>query len=76
MKTNFKCPKCKKGIRVGKKLHASFTCPNCHYTMVLSKEDVARGYTKYRPPYQVAWDPDRRRFKRPFNKNFQKSAQN
>lgn len=43
MKTNFVCPKCKKHIRVGDKLHATYTCPNCHYVMVLSKKDISNG---------------------------------
>lgn len=48
MKPNFKCPKCKKKVAVGKKLHASYTCPNCHYSMVLTREDVQRGWKPYR----------------------------
>lgn len=69
MKTNFICPKCKKGIRVGKRLHGSYTCCNCHYTMVLTKEDVMRGTAPYRTWFKV--DGENRR---PFNKKFKRPA--
>lgn len=48
MKPNFICPKCKSEIVVGKKLHGSYTCCHCHYTMILTKEDVMRGTKPYR----------------------------
>lgn len=47
-KTNFKCPKCKKRLIVGKKLHASYECPFCHYTMLLTRQDVRKGWKPYR----------------------------
>lgn len=67
MKLNFTCPKCKKRIAVGKRLHGCYTCPNCHYTMVLSREDVNRGTVPYRGWFKVDGDTFHRR---PFNKNF------
>ena len=70
MKANFKCPKCKKGVVVGKKLHASYTCPNCHYAMVLSREDVNRGWKPFRPMFQSTEGL------RPRYKKFQKIAKN
>ena len=53
MKTNFTCPKCKKKIKVGKQLHAIYTCPNCHYNMVLSEEDVMKGYQSFRGRFKA-----------------------
>lgn len=73
MKSNFICPKCKKGIVVGKRLHGSYICPNCHYAMVLTKEDVIRGTKPYRGWFKVEGDTYHRK---PFNKNFQKSSKN
>lgn len=75
MKTNFVCPKCKAKIVVGKRLHGSYTCCHCHYTMVLSKEDVAKGTVPYRGWFKVEGEtyhkrPFNKNFKRPFNKNF------
>ena len=46
--TDFKCPKCRKIQKVGKQLHASWTCPNCHFTTVLSGEDKSRGYRLFK----------------------------
>ena len=71
MKTNFTCPKCHKGIAVGKRLHASYHCPKCHYAMVLSKQDVARGTVPYKPPYWVLWGNQYSKYNSPRNsKNF------
>ena len=72
MKSNFKCPKCHKGITVGKRLHASYHCPRCHYAMVLSKQDVAKGTVPYKPPYWVLWG-SRDEYNPNFKKKFEKS---
>lgn len=76
MKPNFKCPKCKKGIVVGKRLHGSYTCPNCHYTMVLTKEDLIRGTKPYRGWFKVETEtyrkPFNKKFSRPFKQNQEK----
>lgn len=69
MKTNFICPSCKTAIVVGKRLHGSYTCCHCHYVMVLSKEDVAKGTVPFRDWFHVPGDTFH---KRPFNKNFKK----
>lgn len=69
MKLNFKCPKCKRKISVGKKLHASYTCPNCNYGMVLSKEDVYRGTKPYRSWFKIE-DENNKSFNKRFNKSF------
>ena len=44
MKSNFKCPKCKKMITVGKKLRANYICPKCGFNMVISKKEKDQGY--------------------------------
>ena len=49
MKANFKCPKCKKMIVVGKKLHARYTCPNCHFSMLITREDKLAGTKSLKP---------------------------
>ena len=41
---NFKCSKCGTTQTVGKRLHASWTCPNCKRAYVLSKTDVNAGH--------------------------------
>lgn len=48
MRPNFKCPYCKKQIPVGKQLHADYTCPNCHRSMVISEEEKLKGHVKYK----------------------------
>ena len=47
MKPNFKCPRCKKGIRVGR-LRSSYTCPNCKFDMLITREDKQAGYKIFR----------------------------
>lgn len=51
MKPNFECPKCHNMIKVGKQLHASYTCNRCNHKMVLSKADVMNRTCEYRDPY-------------------------
>ena len=74
MKPNFKCPKCKKKVAVGKKLHASYTCPNCHYSMVLTREDVQRGWKPYRGWFKIDGDrrPLRKFIKKPVTEQISK----
>ena len=48
MKTNFKCPKCKTQQRIGKRLHGKWTCPNCHNSIVPTREIVMLGYVPFR----------------------------
>ena len=48
MKPNFKCPKCKTMQRIGKRLHASWMCPHCHFRMVPTKELRQLGYMPFR----------------------------
>ena len=48
MKSNFKCPMCKKNITVGKHLHASYTCPNCHNGMIISASERSQGHVNYK----------------------------
>lgn len=48
MKENFKCPKCKKSIKVGKRLHASYTCPNCHNQFTISREEKLQGHVTFK----------------------------
>ena len=52
-KTNFRCPRCKKGIRVGKHLHAVFECPMCHAQMVIDREERANGRKKYQKNFYI-----------------------
>lgn len=54
MTTNFRCPRCKKEIKVGK-LRASYTCPHCKYSMVLTREDKIRGWTSYKNSYKFSY---------------------
>lgn len=51
MKANFKCPRCRKMQKVGKRLHASWTCPNCHNSIVISKEVKEAGFVKYKKDF-------------------------
>lgn len=48
MKSNFKCPYCKRSLRVGKHLHASYTCPNCHSGMIISAQERSQGHVNYK----------------------------
>lgn len=62
MKANFTCPKCKHKIKVSKQLHCTYTCPNCHYTMVLNEDDVSNGTIPFKPWFKVpgdTWRPHR-----------------
>jgi transposase-like protein len=73
MKPNFKCPKCKREITVGKKLRASYTCPLCGYSMVLTREDVLKGTKPYRSWFRTDGEVVRKpykKFNKPFNKNY------
>lgn len=54
MKENFKCPKCKQMTKVGKKLHASYTCPNCHYQMLISRQERQQGHVNYKRNFFLA----------------------
>lgn len=38
MKRNFRCPLCGKYESMGKKLHGSWTCPNCKHTIIPTAE--------------------------------------
>jgi len=38
-------------IKVGKKLHASYTCPNCHNQMLISKEERQQGKLNFKPNF-------------------------
>lgn len=48
MKPNFKCPICKRSVIVGKHLHASYTCPNCHHGMIISDQERSQGHVNYK----------------------------
>lgn len=48
LKANFQCPRCRQRIRVGKKLHADYTCPNCHGQMLISRDERAQGHVNYK----------------------------
>ena len=48
MKPNFQCPRCRKTIKVGKKLHSDYTCPNCHTSMLISREEKLQGHVNYK----------------------------
>lgn len=48
MKSNFKCPKCKKKVAVGKRLHASYTCPCCKYQMLITRKEREQGHVNYK----------------------------
>ena len=43
MTTDFKCPKCRKIVKVGR-LHASYTCPKCGEGMLISYEEKMLGH--------------------------------
>lgn len=47
-KNNFKCPKCKTMQKIGKRLHAKWTCPHCKNTIVPTREIVLLGYVPFR----------------------------
>ena len=47
MTTDFKCPRCKKMVKVGR-LHASYTCPKCRESMLISHEEKMLGNKIYR----------------------------
>ena len=64
MKANYTCPKCKKKIKVGKQLHAIYTCPNCHYNMVLSEDDVSKGYVPFKGKFKMEYSNPNQRFVR------------
>lgn len=60
MENNFKCPRCKKMVKVGKRLRASYTCQYCGRGMVITREERSQGFANYkrnfflsnRRPYQ------------------------
>lgn len=68
---NFKCPKCKKKLVVGKRLHASYECPHCHYTMVLTREDVMRGWKPYRSWFRIDEKPRTSKNFKKFRKSYE-----
>ena len=45
MKNYIRCPKCRKFSLIARRLHASWTCPNCHTGIVPRKERV---FTNFR----------------------------
>ena len=47
-KGNFKCPRCKKMVNVGKKLRAQYTCPNCHTSLLISREERNQGHCNFK----------------------------
>ena len=53
MKENFKCPKCKQRIKVGKQLHSSYKCPHCHYQFLISREERLQGYCNYKRNFML-----------------------
>ena len=48
LKANFKCVYCRKPLEVGKRLHAEYTCPNCHGQMLISRDEKAQGHVNYK----------------------------
>ena len=40
MKKNFICPTCHRRQTIGKRLHASWTCPKCHHSIVPTREKI------------------------------------
>lgn len=50
MTTNFKCPKCKETVKVGR-LHASYTCPKCRESMLISHEEKMLGHKIFRKKF-------------------------
>lgn len=73
MKPNFKCPKCKQMVCVGKHLHASYHCPKCGYGMVLTAKERQQGYKDYKPNFMVMYRTPRensrpKQFTKPFKK--------
>lgn len=48
MKDNFKCPRCRKGLKVGKHLRSRYICYNCKAGMLISKEEVNQGHVNYK----------------------------
>lgn len=48
MKANFQCPRCRKKIKVGKRLHSDYTCPNCHTSMLISRDEKLQGHVNYK----------------------------
>lgn len=54
MQRNFKCPKCKTQQSIGKKLHASWTCPKCHFKLIPTREIRALGYVPFKFNAMVA----------------------
>ena len=43
MTTDFRCPRCKKLIKVGR-LHAKYNCPKCNADILISREEKAVGH--------------------------------
>lgn len=42
MATNFKCPRCRKIIKVGR-LRAKYTCPLCNNDMIITRNEKMEG---------------------------------
>ncbi len=69
MKENFRCPRCKRMQHLGKRLHASWQCPDCGNTIIPTKRDQMLGYRpfKYNSMYKMFST---------FKPNFKKTYQN
>lgn len=52
-KNNFQCPRCKKKVRVGKKLHAEYTCPICKNQIVIDREERQQGHVTYKKNFLI-----------------------
>lgn len=46
MTTDFKCPRCKKTIKVGR-LRAKYTCPLCNNEMIITKGEKMEGRKRF-----------------------------
>ena len=51
MKHTIKCPKCKKELEVSR-FRSSYVCPFCNHPMIITREDIFKGYKPYRNPYK------------------------
>ena len=51
MTTDFKCPKCRKIVKVGR-LHASYTCPKCGESMLISYEEKMLGHKIFKKRFR------------------------
>lgn len=47
MATDFKCPRCKKTIKVGR-LHAKYNCPRCNTGLLITREEKQQGKLEYK----------------------------